>query len=666
MAEGTLILNAAKNIKNSVSGEELEEITKITLSQICDTLLSISGPYAKHDFIMGNAMQKSALSNAVSVGNMNVKTFTKDGRNILAQMDYASPIQKYIKDDIVSHIGQCIDNKCGDGTTTSMIFAASFVANMMKYKEYFSRISTAKLENLYKEITDDILNELSKFTITAEDENVEPWHIAYLQAHTSSGGMKNIAKAVSDVIKSTPRELWEYAIVQKYPKGESESDELVKVTQENCQYGIPVVLYNPDYLFRDIENKYECKDANILVAPYGLINSDPLFNKLKDYIENKQDKPLMVIVPSVCSNNLEEVICLAEKSKKEVLVFGHVEKVLKKGTNDWVLCALPIKANKVLPAPEIAGDIDLERDVLISGSVYTDGKYLKIDNILPKGDSNLHPVFEGNGNYKNTSEYLPLLYKLLENELALPEKNTFLIRDLKNALSIITSIYNITLEVNGTALDQQLISLVLDDATKASQISLLNGMVFNGPYRLYQATFMSSLNSLKKNDKETISTLCSILMYKCIMQAAVDMTQSVYGGYSKQMQFTVPQFLDKYNISDKLGYYTVNDEFPAKTSNSTFNIGETLNIDSSFNFEAYEPKYELDSTITVCTGDIFKLFKETDIDDIDHSKLPPCQPASLYKELFNRVRESGLRFAMAGELIVPGTVWDSKLNKKGE
>ena len=150
------------------------------------------------------------------------------------------------------------------------------------------------------------------------------------------------------------------------------------------------------------------------------------------------------------------------------------------------------------------------------------------------------------------------------------------------------------------------------------------------------------------------------------MQAAVDMTQSVYGGYSKQMQFTVPQFLDKYNISDKLGYYTVNDEFPAKTSNSTFNIGETLNIDSSFNFEAYEPKYELDSTITVCTGDIFKLFKETDIDDIDHSKLPPCQPASLYKELFNRVRESGLRFAMAGELIVPGTVWDSKLNKKGE
>lgn len=667
MAEGTLILNAARDIKNSVSGEELEEITRSTLSQIGDALLSISGPYAKNDFILGNAFEKSNMSNAISVGNVHLKAFTKDGRRILGQMDYASPIQKYIKNDVVSHIGKCIDDKCGDGTTTAMIFVTSFVANLMKYKEYFGRVSTNKLEEIYKDATDGILKELEKFIITTEDENVTPGNMAYLQAFTSSGGMKNVATAIKMVIDSTPKELWEYAMTQEYPKGESEAAELISIVKENYQYGIPVTLYNPGCLFRTIENTYECDDASVLIAPYGFVTNDVLFDKIKKYIETEQDKPLMIIIPGVFKNNIDEIVAVAERHNKEVLVFGHTLPVAYSCRHDWTLNALNIKANVILPAPDLVENIDVKKDLLINAKVFTNGKYLKIGNFLPEDlDSNLHPVFKDPENYKNTLSMIPVLNKMLQSELAMPEKNAFVINDLKRALSIITSVYNVVIRVNGTAMDQQLISLILDDASTATQNSLIHGMVFDGPFRLYQATFTAGINYLKNKSVESMSTLCTILMYKCLLQASVDMTQAVYGEYSKKMQCTIPEFLDKYNLNDKMSFYAVSREFSANTSKSTFNIGEALSINNSFNFEEYDPKYELDSTIVVNNNNIFKVMESMEINEMSHDYFPPCQPANFFKELLNRVRECGLRFAMIGSLVVPGTVWDSNLKNKGE
>lgn len=666
MAEGTLILNAAKDIKNSVSGEDLENITRTTLSQILNTLLNISGPYAKNEFILGNAFSHNKLSNDISVGNISVKAFVKDGKTILEQMDYASPIQKYIKDDLVKHIGQCVDHKCGDGTTTAMIFATSFIANIMKYREYFGRISVAKMESIYKEITDDILNMLEKFAIKEED-NIEPKLIAYLQSYTSSGGMKNVAHAVSELIGSTPKELYEYAIKQVYPQGESDSGELVTVVKEDYQYGIEVVLFNTEYIFKNIDSNYECDDANVLVAPYGLVVNDALFSKIMNYIENEQDKPLIIITPNNASKNVEVIMNKAEQAGKEVLIFGHIRKNPRENGHDWELNALQIKANKIFVSPEVSGNVDIKEDLLINAKVKTNGKYLTLDGFLPVNDRNIHPVFDNPNEYQVTSTFLPVIKKLLDHENSLPEKDKFRINDLNRALSIITAVYGTSIRVQGTAMDTQMISLILDDATKASQHSIISGMVFNGPYRLFQATFESGLNIIgKETSNSTISSICKVLLYKCLLQASVDMVQSVYGEYSKQMQFTLVEFLNKFNFNDKMKYYTINSEFDTSTQKSTFNLGEPLSIANTFNFDEYEPKYEIDNTVFVQEGNIFEVMKEKGIDSIDHNSLPPCQPFALYKELFNRVRESGLRFAMIKELIVPGTVYDPKMNKGGE
>ena len=666
MSEGTLILNAAKDIKNSVNEKDVEEITRTTLSQVLDTLLEISGPYAKNTFILGNAFQQHKLSNAKSVGNIEVKAFTKDGRNILAQLDYASPIQKYIKDDIVTHIGRCIDDKCGDGTTTSMIFATSFVANLMKYKEYFSRISSNALEEIYKKITDNILEKLEQFVIKV-DENIEPHLIAFLQAYTSSGGMKEVAYAVSSVIKSTPKELWQYAITQNYPKGESESDTLVKTVTEDCQYGCPVTLYNPEYIFQNLNGVYENSNVDVLIMPYGLIINDPLFNLLKNFIKDELDKPLVVIIPNHLSKNIEELLVTAQQNNKDVLVFGYLRPLQNKSNHTWSLNALNIKANKKIPAPEIMDDSKLEDFIIKDVSIYTNGKYLKINNILPKEDNdNLHPVFKDQEKYYNTNMYLPILYQLLQQELALPNKDMYIVNDLKKALSIITSIHNTIIEVNGTALDQQLISLILDDATKAAQHSLLSGMVFDGPYRLYQAIFSSGVDYLSNNEITGVFNLCTLLLYKCLLQASVDMVQSVYGCYSKNMDTTLVSNLDKYNLSNKVHYYTAKPAFNGGVN--LFNIGDTIQTKNLFNYESIKTEYTLSDTITVENEEnIFDLLKEKGIDEVLNIKpLPPCQPANLYKELFNRVRESGLRFALIGELIVPGTVYDPNINKENK
>lgn len=665
MSDGPLILNAAKNIKNSVNNENLEEVSRLTLNQILDNLLEISGPFARNAFILGNAFERGKLSNAVSVGNLSVKAFTKDGRNVLAQIDYASPIQKYIKDDIVAHVGKCIDDKCGDGTTSAMIFASSFVANMMKYKDYFGRITTAKLEELYKNITDKILKELDKYTFTEKDE-ITPEHIAYLQAYTSSGGMKNIANAVSSVIHSTPKELWKYAITQKYPKGESESDEPIKVVTEDAQYSCSVTMFNPEHLFKNIEGTLKVKDVKILVADYGLLYNDPLFEKLKDYIINKLDKPLVLITPSNITNNLEVINTIAKNNNKEVYIFGYIRPLHNNSNRIWALDALPIKANKLIANSELALEKDLEVFLIDAKSIFTNGKYLKIDGILDVEEGvNIHPVFKDKETYSNTDIYVNLLLKLLDEQLSLPDKDMFLINDIKKALSIVTSIYNTIIEVNGTAMDQQMISLILDDATKAAQHSLLSGMVFNGPYRLFQAIFKLSIDKLTNNDIRSVKDLCIVLLIKCLLQAAVDMVQSVYGPYSKLMDNTLPKFIDSLDgvdLDNKDSYYVVNTEFNAIDTRSVFNLGDVINKSNSFNYDKYQPLYSLDGTITINKG-ILDVLKNIKVDEIPDTVMPPCQPANLYKELFNRVRESGLRFAMVGTLIAPGTVWDDKLAK---
>ena len=691
MSNESLVLNAAQDTTNTVSGTDLKDIIFKTLSDINDHLLQISGPYARNNFILMSAFDTSKLSTKHQVGNTHIRAFTKDGRHTLAQMTYASPIQRYIKDEIITHIGKAVDNKCGDGTTSSMIFACSFIANLIKNRDIFDTISTTMLEDIYKEVTDNILHEIDNYKIDPADLFIElqakgiklnpqdtAEMIAYLQSMTSSSNNTMIAEAVSTVVKSTPPTLWKYAITQKYPWGESSTDgRMVKALVAEYEYMASCALLTHKYLAMQMDSIYRQDKIDVLVVQHGLISGDASLTKIIEYIRTTE-RPLCIIVPYSSLKNehvIEEVHYVADHYEKHVVIFAYQRPLGLTDNNLWSMLALPIKADKPIYTSDNALDNNIEEFLIRDCKLHFDGKVLKLNNVVPvyEGIDIDNEVMHPGMMYPDRYQYFTAMKEIVEKELASKEaeveKSETSINELKKAIAIITTKNNVCLEVSGYAMDQQAISLILDDASSASLNSLNNGIVFNGPYRLYQSVMKAYINESNNTDKNKDITheyifVCKMFLYKIILQACIDTVHSVYGPYAKSMNNIIPVLVECGNM-DKYGYYTVNPVFIREKDMYNVDITSALNINSIFNFKADEEKYKVTDTYTVYNGNIFEDMVTKYKDKWSEIKqLPPCQPAGLYKVLLERIREACLRFAMSSKLIVPGTFWDNKLDKK--
>jgi len=689
----SLVLNAAQDTTNTVSGTDLRDIILKTLDDINDHLLYISGPYARNNFILMSAFDTSKLTTKHQVGNTHIRAFTKDGRHTLAQMTYASPIQRYIKDEIITHIGKAVDNKCGDGTTSSMIFACSFIANLIKYRDMFDKISTTMLEDIYREVTENILTEIDNYKINDFDlylelkekyKDIKPQDVAemisYLQAMTSSNNNHMIAEAVSTVVKSTPPTLWKYAITQRYPWGESstESGAMVKANVDDYEYIASCTLLTHKYLAMQMDGIYRQDKIDVLVVQHGLISGDVSLGKIINYIQ-KTEKPLCIIVPYSSLKNehvVEQIHDTADHLGKHVVIFAYQRPLGLTDNNLWSMLALPIKADKPIYTSDNAVDNNIEEFLIRDCKLHFDGKVLKLDNVVPiydnvdVSDEVMHPGMV----YPDRYQYFTAMKEIVEKELAKKEaeveKAESSIVELKKAIAIITTRKNVRIDVSGYAMDQQAISLVLDDASSASLNSLNNGIVFNGPYRLYQSAMKAYVNESNKDrsSNDNITTeykfICKMALYKIIIQACVDTVHSVYGPYAKSMQNVIPVLIECGGM-DKYGYYSINPSFVTDTTIYDVDATDALNINNVFNFTPITIKNKTSNTYTVYNGNIFEdmLSKyRNNWSDID--VLPPCQPAGLYKVLLERIREACLRFAMSSKLIVPGTFWDSNLEQK--
>ncbi|MDE5759007.1 MAG: hypothetical protein K2H85_10420, partial [Allobaculum sp.] len=128
MAE-RIILNPSTSSQNVVNRKELEKMTKLTMRQLTKQLLDVSGPYSRNDFILQdvNALYSGTNTDIVNGRKAAKQEFTRDGIKTLKAVDYASPIQRYLKEEVLTWVGERIDTMCHDGTTTSMLFTASFL-----------------------------------------------------------------------------------------------------------------------------------------------------------------------------------------------------------------------------------------------------------------------------------------------------------------------------------------------------------------------------------------------------------------------------------------------------------------------------------------------------------------------------------------------------------
>jgi hypothetical protein len=291
-----VVLNSDKDLKNVVSKDDLADVTIKTLSELVQQLLSISGPTSRNSFILyNNSTLNDGLNTDITGGCSGVEAFTRDGIHCLSNISYMSTIQRYIKDKLLAFMGRRIDACCGDGTTSSMIFTASFVVYLLKERHKLDDWSITDLEKNFKIFTKLLVEELDnkKITIdtltTLQNENSEPKFtrqsaakfLAYLQAYTASAGNQQVAEAVSEIFANMPEEVWQTAISQKYPY--RETDECaVKAVQSAYHARYSVDIITPELCNVDLGRAFERKNANILVLRTGIVRDSLTTIALRD------------------------------------------------------------------------------------------------------------------------------------------------------------------------------------------------------------------------------------------------------------------------------------------------------------------------------------------------------------------------------------------------
>lgn len=669
-----IVLNAAKDLQNVVKDSDFVDITKRTFAQLDAQLLDISGPYARNAFILFNPTAQ--MSNAVTSAR-GIKLFTRDGRHTLQNIEYASPIQRYIKDDVLCFVGEKVDDACHDGTTSSMIFTSAFVSNLIDKRDILDTYSETEITTAYNTIVADILAMLKyNFTITKEEFFIHGKYLipneairdfAYMQAFTSSSGNKEVSQAIADVISTTPEEIWNYALVQKFPL--RETDEFhVEATQEKYQASFEVNFLSRQYNNMDMETYYKHNDVDIIVLRSGLYPNGPLYTRLLQYLERAPiDKKTLILVPGTqsTSRNIEmfitEIMKITSKDDSKHIAIAAYDLYADNAGCLYALDAMVAKANKPLLTEEVVMTIidsgapfDITKYLVHASTVEIKANWLNIDGIVPTTipesigsdvfiPKNINPCEFYQDYFDNYAWYKEYLLDQLDKEEHAFQKNSQLIKDIKRGLALMTVVYPMVISVTGKEHDQQMIAHVIDDAAGATLVALKDGMIFNGARKL-SIVLSNIADHLEEHgaiggrimtcDKEQ-------MLYEHLLSvfiaAANKMDISIFGKHVSNIKVNMPLCDSKYD------YINAQQNFVKDNGTCTWNP-------TVFNILQVKQDSKKDSVADYLT----------EKEDAFNHIAPPCQTARLFDTLFTRVREVGLRFALLSYVVAPGTIWDDK------
>ena len=207
------VINTNFDTNNIVPMDESLPRIKTTLQKCQKILKNHCGPQS------GYAM----LVNNMSAGvNFEPNVFTRDGIRILQAVEFLSPLERYIK-ELLTYVGQRVDNVAKDGTTTSMLFSSYFLeaavdrAHLVKD----NNLSVFEVNKIVEKAFDDIVKALDKYTFNIEkinnteevDEEVKvktAGLVAFMQALSSSGGNVELALAMKEIFEKSPSMAWDF------------------------------------------------------------------------------------------------------------------------------------------------------------------------------------------------------------------------------------------------------------------------------------------------------------------------------------------------------------------------------------------------------------------------------------------------------------------------
>ena len=604
------IVNSNIGVTNIFEEKDVKTTMMKTFDELVEILKSHCGPYSNYAIIT-DPTQPTAEP-----------IFTKDGINIIRAIEYASPIQEFVKQNL-AYIGSRVETAASDGTTSAMIVTAIALKYLVKELSNIP-ISGYELEHIFKK---NILERIKMYynkdcgfvytkkrflernSSIREKDIVK--YLAYSQVYTSSHGDTELAKAVSELFASTPEEAWSYMHIEKT---QYETNEKYSIKIDHAQWHIENARFFPlNKLVDDFGTSYKKDSIPCCICNRIPSVGDPATEHIRNTIESsvKEGKPYLFI----CDDKLDTATTnwlnnLFNSYPDHNVVFILVPEGEYGMNSDTMF--IPLLTGKV-PGPETYLD-SIKCSFTSSGFDIISGLYEDTDT---SNVSRMHYFLTDKEKYKVYNETIDYLDKCIDaqKKAVASRRSNAAVSHLMKIRNKLTIINRASFIIGGSAYDNAAAVDVVSDAIPAVKHILTKGFVqssFRSLYRVIDT--IGTVNELKNNntDKEIKVTKAYVHAFcSAIEQLHMILSDTTKSKYHKKF-------------------------YP--------NLNENLLVDKS-------PEYTVENMVNIFA----RMMSDKDI-TLQGDNIVMMQPVETDLTLVERFGEVALKFIKACRVITPGGV----------
>ena len=600
-----LVVNSNLGLTNVVNIEDSKLIICNTLKTCIEMLSAHCGPLARYAMLLNGYTSGEQFEPSV---------FTRDGIRILSAVEFVSPLERYVQ-DLLTYIGSRVDNYAKDGTTTSMLIAATFINELLNnnYDHDRSPIEVAREINtfisdlnkdvdLHKCTVDKIAEFIAKHKGIAEvDEGIRMEAasiVAYMQALSSSGGNIQLAECMRTIFASSPSISWDFISYQNNPK-ESTEPYSVCIPDYDVKFKCSLALANTAIFNKGLGTEYDMENIRCIVYSNGLTQGGIDLVCMIDYMnEYPADQPLLLVSPYIDPELVRTVDKLNQQRTVPISLWQYISdmRIRNNGLDFELRLANAVCGCEPFEARQNLVDKMSDKYTFVAKRVHFFGGYLHIYDTAPVQEGTcIHPYYLDKN--KATSYYNDLR-EAIETQLDLYNNNARSEVQLRNyfveILNRMACIHRPTLYVGGTVHEQVANADVVQDVLGAIMSSLKHGFYINGVW-----SFLDDVGGIS-GSKDTP-------VYQALHHAVKLVWDSLYQQHKE---------VDHYYTLDVGSYWNILSDKPAAID------------DFIIHADSYAK----------------------------NNNYPILHPIGIYTELLKRLNELAIRFALTDKIIVRGGV----------
>lgn len=502
-----MVANANQGITNIIDNEVVSKDLMKVFDRIFQILSDHYGPHSKYAMIVNPS---NVLGEPVH---------TKDGINILSDVEFISPMENIIK-HVICHVGKAIEASSGDGTTSSMMLVCAMLKHLIQHiqegqelyrqktkRSMFSWISDLRpvsdrlrqhplnslpyealpkftyddLKEAFNMAVDMIQEDYISYNADTENNNNNRsvYDVAFWQAYSSSHGDIDVAKAVADMFGNTPKDCWQY---MSFMRSKFETDTPIKLEQSRGQFEIENTIafskfgYNQEFgsWFKSVPK------TKIFLLNDSLQPESPGQQPLWHALETESEGPVIVIARAGNAHDAYKTLdTLHRQHRGRIMVFliktlpqyNDINDIVAIGASIGADCVTALQDGILLPE---STTVEFQNNMLYLNGLFSCGKDRMNENLKTS------PMTQQFVQAVNN------LIRIMENDSQ--EQDREKISEYRRLVNRVIMGKQYMLTIGGLTYDNVGLYDVVMDAVSSVRITLQNGYAFGGNKSLFEAT----------------------------------------------------------------------------------------------------------------------------------------------------------------------------------